>query len=74
VLFEKGVPELLSPAFATSQPKHLTEEVIDETKRFAWFSDRDSERANGSCIIRRRDLCKFGSWLGRSVTAFFFSD
>jgi len=37
-LRETSVAKLLRPLFVTSQPKHSTEEAIDEIERVAWFS------------------------------------
>jgi hypothetical protein len=36
---EKDVVKMLWLVCETSQPRHSTEEAIDEIKRFAWFSD-----------------------------------
>jgi hypothetical protein len=37
---ETGVLKLLLLAFETSQPRHSTEEAIDEISKLAWFSDQ----------------------------------
>jgi hypothetical protein len=40
---ETGVLKLPLLAFETSQPKHSSEEAIDEIERFAWFSYKSAD-------------------------------